>query len=154
MKSERLQLYALLAEVLGGVAVVVTLIVLIFQVSENSRLIEMQRNIERSDTLTRPFLDTQDLSAILVKISEKDGYPATVLALAEEYDLTMEEATAWDRLLLSTWLPMMSEYNFSGITPGLQGTVRGLISSKDQQIFIQNTGVLSGEFLEYVLSML
>jgi hypothetical protein len=72
MHSMKLERVALLAEILGGIAVVVSVIYLAFQLSDNNRLLRSQAHFNALEITQRPFeflIDSETLSSLLLECS-------------------------------------------------------------------------------------
>ena len=84
------------AEVVGLIAIVVSLAVLIVEVRENTLAIERQTALDRANSLTSPFFDSE-LASILDKIKSQDGPDVNIVPFVEAYDLSYREAVIWER---------------------------------------------------------
>ena len=110
MKLERL---ALVAEILGSIAVVITLIVLIAEVRENSKILmasNRQSVAERTQDLALAVATNPDLLAIQsemtgnpdVGLQQRYGYMITVLKMVEESYLQYRDGLL-DEEYWQTW---------------------------------------------------
>lgn len=112
-------------EIVGIVAVVVSLAVLIFEVRENTQAINRQMSNDRAAALSVPFFEG-DLPTVLAKVAKVQGYGPTLNSFMEVYDLTLEEAILWQRHLFYLWDVLESEFLAEGDSNGLRAQVRGL----------------------------
>lgn len=131
----KLHEWADLAEVVASIAVVVTLIVLVFEVRANTAAIERDALLERSNRLSAPFLNTADLSRISAKIQAVDGVDPVIQAFVDHYGLSVAEADRWTRVLTLVWQSLLADYQYNGPSENLAATIRGLISTADNQLF-------------------
>lgn len=83
MKIEKVSSWA---ELLASIAVVVTLVVLVFEVRSTNVALERQAAMDRAAALTAPFLDHPMLSDILAKIKAVDGSDQIPAAQFLEYN--------------------------------------------------------------------
>ena len=79
------------AEILGNFGVVVTLVLLILQIQDNTQALRGQAVLDRAATLTQPFLGESSVPEILGKIKAVDGPEPAVQAYMDRYALTYEE---------------------------------------------------------------
>lgn len=81
-------------EILGALAVVVTLVYLSVQIRQNSRMIQRDAHLDRIRHVTDPLIgSSRQLSGVLEKLHAKDGSIEPVTqAFMKNYDLDFEEA--------------------------------------------------------------
>jgi hypothetical protein len=93
-----------LTEIVGGVGILVSLIILIFEVRENSRLLERQISMDRVNARNEGVINSPYLPGIITKIKEVDGTTnPEVKAFMERYSLTHEEAQRIVRHIVRQW---------------------------------------------------
>lgn len=137
MKLERVAHWA---EILANVGVIVTLVLLSFQVRDNTRALEGQAILQRGAAFTDPFLSESAAPAVLAKIKAVDGFEPAVGAYMDRYDLTYEEGALWLRHVLSLWTSLEAEYAVLGESAELGQRIKVLLPFPDQQIWFENGG--------------
>ena len=143
------------AEAAGLVAIIVSLVVLIVEVRQNTLAMERQTAVDRAAAVTAPFFES-DLASILVKIMAVDAPKGSYLATyMEVYDLSHEEAILWERHLWYVWEVLEAEYRADGASEKLNNQISILLINRDNQIYVE--GVInfrfSSEFREYVAEL-
>ncbi len=141
------------AEILANIGVIITLVVLIFQVRDNSRVLRSQSILSRSAAFTEPFFSESLAPSVLAKIKAVDGAEPIVAAYMDRYNLTYEEGAVWSRHLLSLWSSLETEYALFGPSPGLSDRIRILLPFPDEQLWIEHGGLVwlsTPEFQRYV----
>jgi hypothetical protein len=153
MKMER---WTQWAEIAASLAVVVSLVFLIQQVRYNTAVLERQAVMDNAAAVNAPFVDESPLASIMAKIKAVDGPDEGVSALVDRYDLSYEEAVRWSRHLSLIWIGLEADFMASGPTPRLERGTRGLLQSKDHQVFWEFGApqVADEEFREYARGFL
>lgn len=145
------------AEALANFGVIVTLIVLIIQVQDNTRSLRSQAILERAAPFTQPFFSTESfLPTTLAKIKAVDGTSSMIAAYMDRYGLTHQEASAWWRHQLAIWTSLEAEYAVFGPSPALGDRLSILFPYPDVQIWIEMGSLAwlsTGEFRDYVLGL-
>jgi hypothetical protein len=141
-------------ELVGLIAIVVTLAVLIVEVRENTLAIERQTALDRANSQTSPFFDSE-LATILDKIKSQDGPDPNILLFVEAYGLSYREAIIWERHLQYVWSVLEAEFDVDGPSASLENTILSLLISRDNQLYVQATsGFRFGEeFQAYVADL-
>ena len=143
-------------EILANLGVIVSLVFLVSEVSENTRTLKVQANQERSTALNRPLLENPQLSQILTKIKAVDGSEPPIEAFMASYELTYAEGTIWVRYLSEMWSSLNTECQQLGPSDGIRERIVQLLAFRDQQLWF-STGapdwVLSDDFAEYVMDI-
>jgi len=116
MKLEKL---ALLAETIGGAAIIVSLLVLIQEVRQNTAVQNRQIQIERYLQYTDSYIDPAAARQVYAKIKAIDGLEPLAEAYVERYGLTPEEAVLWSRLVSRTFYYWQVDYDLQGESEGL-----------------------------------
>ena len=80
------------AEIIASVAVIASLVFLIFEVRENTRALDRQAIRDQSTILNAPFVRDPKIPAILAKVKEIDGHEPSEHALIDRYGMSYEEA--------------------------------------------------------------
>ena len=133
-----------------GLAVVISLVVLIVEVRTNTAAIERQGRIDQLNMINLPYLDDVEIGLILAKIKAVDGREGHVTAFMEAYDLTEVEAAIWTRALYSVWGAIEADYLYSG-SGAVERTVRAMIDYPDARSYWQHSRPFhSEEFAEYI----
>jgi hypothetical protein len=141
-----------IAEAVGIVAIVLSLILLVIEVRDNTAAVARQTALDRVAFITEPFFDS-DLSRILAKIKAVDSENAPqIVAFMKAYDLTHEEAITWDRHLWLIWEVLEAEYLVEGASQELDNQIRTLLSAPDNQVYVDLVGPyrFSTQFAEHV----
>jgi len=89
---------ALIAEVLGGFAVVVSVIYLALQISDNNRLLRSQSHYNALEVLQRPFeimLENADLAEILQQCND-DPYDVSDVIWSRCTNYIFMQANGWE----------------------------------------------------------
>jgi hypothetical protein len=136
----RLERAAHWAEILANFGVVVTLVILIFQVGDNTRALRGQAILDRGAAFTEPFLSESAAPTVLSKIKAVDGPEPLVQAYMERYDLTYEEGALWSRHQHSIWTSLEAEYAVLGESDELSNRIRILIPWADTDLWFENGG--------------
>ncbi|MEN8375677.1 MAG: hypothetical protein ABFS34_09535 [Gemmatimonadota bacterium] len=145
------------AEVLANFGVIVTLVVLIIQVQDNTRSLRGQAILDRAAVFTEPFISSESLlPTTLAKLTAVDGAESVVAAYMDRYDLTYEEGAAWTRHKLATWTSLEAEYAVLGPSTGLRERIRILFPFPNERIWLTGGGLdwlSTAEFRDYVLDV-
>ncbi len=83
--------WAHIAEIVSGVAIVATIIVVIFELRTNNSLLNRQIEMDRIDRAALVF-EVPELTEVLAKIKQASGPSAVHRAFMSEYDLSFLEA--------------------------------------------------------------
>lgn len=137
-------------EMITGLAVVISLIVLVVEVRTNTAAIERQGRIDQLNMINQPYLDDVEMGRVLAKVKSVDGREDHVSAFMEAYDLTEVEAATWTRGLYSLWGAIEADYLYSG-PDVVERTVRAMIDFPDAKLYWQHMQTFhSEEFAEYI----
>jgi len=140
-------------EIVANFGVIVTLVLLMLQVRDNTRALEGQAILQRGAAFTEPFLSESAAPEILAKIKAVDGSEPVVAAYIERYGLTYAEASVWLRHVLSIWTSLEAEYAVLGESPDLANRIQILFPFPDQEIWFDNGGpdfLSTPQFRDYV----
>ena len=121
MTSDRtgLEKAALIAEVLGGVAVVVSVIYLAVQISDNTRILRSQTHHSALETLQRPFemmLESDSLAEELV-LCRNEPYGVAESVWARCHNYYFMQANGWEY----TYYQELDEALPPSFWPGVDG---------------------------------
>jgi hypothetical protein len=156
----KLKMWVDLAEISASIAVVISLVVLIFQIRESNELRQYEAGIRTAEWDSRVFIESNHLSKILAKIKEVDGIDPYITDYANRYGLTLEEVGIWTRWLALTWSGMAEEYDRYGPNDDLASAIERLASYRDQELWLEGhilegrLGPYSDEFRSYVRQVL
>ena len=142
-----------LSELVASVAVIISLIFLIYEVRQNTATMEKQIWIDRQGRMIEPYMDSGEIRSAYAKIKSKDGLERRVDAFIEEYGLDTEEALAWVRMLDSIWYGYEIDYWAYGENDELDSVILGMLENPDQMLYWQavvEEGSLTREFVEHV----
>ena len=148
----KLQEWAHWAEITASVAVVVSLVFLTGEVSENTLALERQAIRDRSAAVNAPFLNDSQIPAIHAKVKAVDGSRSLVQAYVERYSLTYEEAFIWTRYLSVVWTGLEADFILEGESLSLKNRIKSLLSWPDDQMYWEYGGgqVSDASFIAYV----
>ena len=140
---------ALLTEIVGGVGILISLVVLVLEVRQNTALVERQILLDRSNWVAQ-IIDSPYIAPIFAKIKAiDDDIVPTERAFMEQYDLTFEEATRFTTWLRQMWSGFQAEFETG--TPGLDEIIKDILQHKDQELFWMNTrSTYTADFVNYV----
>ena len=115
----RLENAALIAEVLGGVAVVVSVIYLAMQISDNNRLLRSQTHYNALDSLQRPFEMMLESDALAEQLVECREAPYAVAPAVWErcHNYYFMQANGWEY----TYYQELDEALPPSLWPGVDG---------------------------------
>lgn len=119
------------AELVASVAIIATLIVLVFEVQGNTAALERQAMLDRANAIGSPFFEDPRLASASAKVRAVDGANPVQSALSERYGLTDDEALVWARHLAVIWEGINADFEFFGDTPELRSYVNQLLMSED-----------------------
>ncbi len=148
----KLQEWAHWAEITASVAVVVSLVFLTGEVSENTLALERQAIRDRAAGINAPFLYDSPIPAIHTKVKAVDGSRSLIQAYVERYSLTYEEAGIWTRYLNVVWTGLEADFILDGESLSLKNRVDELLRNPDDQMYWEHGGgqVSDASFIEYV----
>ena len=138
-------------EVVGIAAVVVSLVVLIIEVRENTAAIDRQISMDRASALAEPFFESE-LPSILAKIASVESVTPTLSSYMELWDLSESEAILWERHLTLLWETLEAQFVADGPSEQLDNLVSILLGNRDNQIYVDDVAGFrfSGSFRVYV----
>ena len=140
---------ALLTEIVGGVGILISLVVLVLEVRQNTALVERQILLDRSNWATQ-IIDSPYIAPIFAKIKAiDDDIVPTERAFMDQYDLTFEEATRFTTWLRREWSGYEAEFELG--TPGLDSVIKDMLQHKDQNLFWMTTrSTFTADFVNFV----
>jgi len=140
-------------EILANLGVIVTLLLLVAEVRDNTLALQRQAFLDRSTAMNIPFLQDGPLPGILAAIKSVDGWEGSPFeqAFADRYGVPIEDAIVWARHLSMVWGSLDADYQLAGASPALAARVRLLLTFPDNQLLWRTTPELfSSEFRTYV----
>lgn len=142
------------AELVGFVAIIISLVVLIIEVRQNTLATERQIALDRADSMTSAFFDSE-LASILEKIKSVDGLDRNIVPFTEAYDLSYREAVIWERHLQYAWSVLEAEFEADGPSPSLDASILSMLINRDNQLYVAYSGKFrfSEGFREYVTNL-
>ncbi len=140
---------ALLTEIVGGVGILISLVVLVLEVRQNTALVERQILLDRSNWVAQ-IIDSPYIAPIFAKIKAiDDDIVPTERAFMRQYDLTFEEATRFTTWLRREWNGYQAEFELG--TPGLDSVIKDMLQHKDQNLFWTTTrSQYAADFVNFV----
>lgn len=156
MTSEKLQKYALFTEIVGGLAVLLTLIILIIEVRENTEASRRTNLIQLTTAPLNVYLDNPDIQAIASKISQTTQVSVLPNLLKDEFDLSFDEAQLYARYLGYTWRIRESEFLYGNSDPEVfEANMRFYLGNAEDQFYWQRTRApYHPEFRAYIEGLL
>ena len=153
----KLRLWVDIAEITASVAVVVTLVLLIFQMRESDELERVQNSVRMAQWDAQMFVQSDQLPTIAAKI-ETARNPDYLIEFRRRYDLSVEEAGIWNRWLLLLWKGVEAEFLSTGPSERLAKRIRAMAAYEDQRMLIlplvtSNNALFIDEFTDYVDSL-
>jgi hypothetical protein len=140
-------------EIVATLSVFAGLLLLVQEIRINTRAVALQAQVDRSAVLAEPFFQSEELRAASQKISNIEGQWAPEAALAEQYDLTAEEAIVWNRHLQQLWSLIEATYDYEDRELA-EGSVRVLLSTRNNRIFVEHYGLFGDDFGAFVSAVL
>ena len=140
-------------EIVASVAVVITLVFLIYEVRQNTAAIERQTVLDRQSRLVEPYLASPEFRNVYTIIKKKDGREPRVEALKDRYDLTDEQAVLWVRHLDENWTGMEADFLQYGPSLELNELIVGFLNFPDARAYWEaslDDGPFSPDFVEHV----
>ena len=112
-------------ELIVGVSVIISLIVLIIEVRTNTHALERQSRMDYLNGITQPYIDDVSMGRVLSKVKAVDGRDENVLAFMAAYDLDEVEAAAWTRHLYNIWGGIEADYLYAD-SDQVESTIKAL----------------------------
>lgn len=156
-ESMKLRLWVDIAEITASVAVVVTLLLLVFQIRESDEQERIQNAIRMAQWDAQMFLQSDQLPLIAAKI-EAVGNPDFLSDFRKRYELSVEEAGIWNRWLYLMWKSIEAEYLSMGPSDQLAKRIRLVAAYEDQRLVIvpvvtSTSPIFDQKFTRYVDSL-
>ena len=151
----KLEKWALVAEIIGGAAIIVSLLVLIQEVRQNTDVQNRQIQIARFLNYTDSFIDPMAATEVYAKVKAIDGPEPLAAAFADRYGLSPAEAVLWSRLVSRSFFYWQSDFEFGGESESLAAELRFIPSYPDAMLAFQinEDNLLTPEFKAYVESV-
>lgn len=140
-----------LVEILTGISIVASLILLTVEVRANTRALERQIRLDRAMAITQPVLESETVLEAYTVVKERDGREPVVEAFMREYGLSEEQAIAWTRLLTRTWMEKEADFHYMGSDDELLFGTASLLQFPDNTLFWDTAaGIFTPEFRRFV----
>ena len=149
----KLEKWALIAEVVSGLAVVLTLVFVLFEIRTNNDFLERQLNLDRIDRTSRTVMESEYLPGIIEKIKkvDVDEIGDVTQAFMDRYGLSFVEADRFGRYQRQQWQGFEADYLAGARYPRMEQTIALLLSFSDQRLFWDNSEVtFDPRFVEFV----
>lgn len=139
-------------EITANLAVVISVIFLSLEIRNNTKTIESQSIIDRSQRVNQSFTNSQLIPSILAKIKAVDGSEPMEVNFMNHYNLTYEEAAIWARYLAEIFAGLEAEFLRDGQSQDLQERIQLYFIFPDCILFWDSghAQVQNEEFVEYV----
>lgn len=131
----KLRLWVDIAEIAASVAVVVTLLLLVFQMRESDENERVQNSVRMAQWDAQMFLQSDQLPVILAKI-EAARNPDFMIEFRQRYGLSIEQAGIWNRWLFLVWKSLEAEFLSMGPSHQLGDRIRRAAAYEDQRLVI------------------
>ena len=157
MASDKAHRIAFTTEIVGGLAVLVTLIILVIEVRENTETNRRANLIQLTTAPLSAYLDNPEIQAISAKISESQPAESNFQKiLLDEFGLSREEAQLYGRYLGYNWRIRESEYLYGNSDPVVfEQNMRFNLRDRPAQLYWEHgTAPYHPEFRAYIESLL
>jgi hypothetical protein len=131
----KLRIWVDIAEITASLAVVVTLLLLVFQIRESDRQERIQNTVRMAQWDAQMFLQSDQLPVIAAKI-EESANPEFLREFRIRYDLSIEEAGIWNRWVYLIWKSLEAEFLSVGPSDQLAQHIRLSVTYDDQRLVI------------------
>ena len=159
MKNVSLRTWVDIAEITASLGVVVTLLILIGQIRESNTIKKQESLIRDAEWDSEVFLQSSDLADALTKIKAVDGIEEPLQELMNTYEMSYEQAAAWNRYVMLNWKAMEAEFLYAGRSKQLAAQIRQSYYWPDQQMLLRSAigqpwSPFGKEFDEYVRTII
>jgi hypothetical protein len=138
-----------IVEIVGGVGILISLIILIIEVRANTNAIDRQASLERNARVFEPYIS--NIPDIYTKVKAVDGLEPIVGKYADAYDIPPIEAVRWVAFLQSNWKAYEIDFKYAGQTQEMDASVLWMLSFPDNEMYWNAMkSDFSAEFVEYV----
>lgn len=152
MKLER---WAHIAEITSGIAIVVTIIVLIFEVRTNNSLLERQLNMERIER-SEGIFESEHLPRIFGQMREVEPGIASNQAqvFMERFGLSFPDADRVTRYYRTIWQSFEADFTSGNTYPRMERTIQRFLRLPDHALY-WDSGMTNRdpEFVDFVESL-
>ena len=129
----KLRLWVDIAEITASIAVVVSLLLLVFQIRESDEIKRVQNSVRMAQWDAQMFLLSDRLPTIAAKIESIEN-PDFMQPFREHFELSIEEAGIWNRWLFLIWKGIEAEYLLTGPSDQLAERIRLSANYEDQRL--------------------
>lgn len=159
MKKIELRTWVGIAEIAASLAVLASLIVLILQIREDGEMERRAASVRAAEWDTSVFLQSDLLAGALARIKAVDGIEGPVQELMTRYDMSYEQAAAWNRYIILNWRGLEMYFQAEGPSEPLARAIRRTVAWPDQQILLapvfgKDWSPFDPAFDAYVLSVM
>ena len=144
----------MIAEIVSGLAIIVTLVILIQEVKNNTNTIQLQIAEQGSAAANMPFINPESLPDIYAKIKEidSDQLDEIVKLYVDKYGMSVQEAIQWSRFVGMSWRVEENNFVINGPSDELALRINAILTRRDQKLYYDTNsflGVASG-FRRYI----
>ena len=153
MKLENISRWA---EIVANLGVIITLLILVAEVRDNTRSLQRESFLSRSSAINAPFLENDRLASILVDIKEVDGWEGSPFeeAFAERYGVPLDDAITWGRYVATLWTGVEADFVVEGASEALRARIELLLGFPDTRMGWELNPQLSNTaFGQYVIQI-
>lgn len=156
MASDKLQRYALVTEIVGGLAVLLSLIILIIEVRENTEESRRTNLIQLTTAPLVPYLQYPEIRRISSEISEPYENSGLPSVFEEEFNISREDSQLYARYLGYSWRIRESEYLYGNSEPEVfEASMLFALRSREDQLYWEHVpAVFQPEFVAYIQNLL
>jgi hypothetical protein len=153
--KEKLSKWSSVAEILSSVAVLITLVFLVYEIRQNTKTLEREMQMELVLSYSDVYLNQPILAEIYSKVKAVDGLEPLADAFVDRYELTPAEAVLWARNVSKTLWIIHSQFLQDGPSENLETQLSALMTYPDFRIAfdMNEDSLLTPEFINYVLSI-
>lgn len=140
-----------IVEILTGISIVASLILLTVEVRANTRALERQIRLDRAMAITQPVLESEVVLAAYRTVKARDGMEEEVEAFMREYGMSEDQAIVWTRLLTRMWMEREADFHYMGPDVELMYGVAGMLALPDNALFWRTgMGAFTADFRRFV----
>ena len=141
MTTNKLQKWTVSAEILGGIAILVTLIVLILEVRENTETNRRTNMIQLTTAPVNAYLSNPNIQSVSNKVSEAGRASPVIDIFQTEFNLTYEEARLYSSYMGYSWRIRESEYLYGTTEPELfRENIKLYLRAIGDRVYWENNG--------------
>ena len=157
-RNLKLKEWVSLAEIIGSIAVVASMIFLIGEVRNNTEATQRSNMIQLTTSPLTIYLNNPNIQDVIQKASvTKEALTTeTVRRIQDEFELTFQEATLYARYIGYNWRIRESEFLYGNTVPTLfRKNIEFHLRRKIERIYWEtNTVPYHSEFKDYIQDVL